>query len=176
MPTMRDFDLAAFPDGGRAFLDAFREFHTLPFDLSKRLKIDCDAVRSGYLNVMESRDAFDEFAAQSAPLIKLGIQKITEHHGADVERMTGSRRYQHALMFQNGGRVNPYLFSNGMTAHAVANGAKVHGDSAATGLVRDGQRWRVRTAQGSVLADASSFAPMPTRQTWCRSSLTASTR
>lgn len=158
MPTMRDFDLVkAFPDGGRAFLDAFREFHTLPFDLSKRLKIDCDAVRSGYLNVMESRDAFDEFKVQSAPLIKLGIQKITEHHGADVERMTGSRRYQHALMFQNGGRVNPYLFSNGMIAHAVANGAKVHGDSAATGLVRDGQRWRVRTAQGSVLADRVVF-------------------
>jgi len=158
MPTMRDFDVVrSFPDGGKAFLEAFREHHTLPFDLSKRLKIDCDAVRSGYLNVMESRDAFDDFKAQSAPLIKLGLQKISAHHGSDVEKMTGSKRYSHALMFHNGGRVNPYLFSNGMIAHAVANGAKVHGNSAATKLSREGKRWRVHTGSGSVLADRIVF-------------------
>lgn len=158
MPTLRDFDVVkGFPDGGRAFLEAFREHHTLPFDLSNRLKIDCDAVRSGYLNVMEDRDAFDDFKAQSVQLIKLGIQKITEHHGAEVEAMTGSKRYQHALMFHNGGRVNPYLFSNGMIDEAIARGAKVFGNSAATAISPEGKRWRVRTKQGSVLADRVVF-------------------
>jgi hypothetical protein len=45
-----------------------------------------------------------------------------------------------------------YLFSNGMVATAARLGARIHGNSEAISLERVGTQWRVRTAQGSVMA------------------------
>ena len=51
LPTLKDVALfERFPDGGKAFLELFREHHTITFDLARKHGIACDAVQSGYLH------------------------------------------------------------------------------------------------------------------------------
>lgn len=158
LPILKDLRvLDGFPDGGKRFLDIFREHHTIPFDLAAKHGIDCDAVRSGYLNGMCSRGAFDKFLAQSAHLEAQGLQKLTRYTAAEMEAATGSSHYPYGVAYENGGRINPYRFTNGMIAAAEGLGAEIFGDSEALTLVEDGARWRVTTARGCVRADRVVF-------------------
>lgn len=158
LPILKDMKLLeSFPDGGRRFIDLFREHHTIPFDLAQKYRIDCDAVRAGYLNGMTSRRVFKDFLAKSAYLENLGFQKVSALTGGDMKAATGSAHYPYGVLYENGGRVNPYLLTNGMIRAAVAKSAVVHGDSEALGLSRSGTRWRVTTAGGELTADRIVF-------------------
>lgn len=158
LPILKDLKvLERFPDQGKAFLDVFREHHTIPFDLSLKHGIDCDAVRSGYLNAMTRKSDFESFRDQSAYLENMGFQKVISLTGAEMEAATGTNHYPFGVLYENGGRVNPYLFTNGMIAAAVRHGAIVHGDSEALTLARAGARWRVQSAKGEVTADRVVF-------------------
>lgn len=158
LPTLRDLKLfERFPDEGKAFFDAFRAHHTIPYDLSAEYGIDCDAVRSGYVNGLTSARAFGKFAADNAWIEKMGMGKVRLLQGADALAATGSRHYTHAVVYEDGGRVNPYLLTNGMINAAANRGARIFGDSAALAIAPEGKRWRVRTAQGDVLAQKVVF-------------------
>lgn len=158
LPILRDLKaLEHFPDGGRRFLDLFRQHLTIPFDLSAKHGIDCDAVRSGYVNGMRSRGAQAAFLRQHAYLERAGIQRLDPLSPDDMRQRLGTDAYPHGVLFEDGGRINPYLFTNGMIAAAVRFGAQVHGDSEALALERIDSRWRVRTAYGSVVADRVVF-------------------
>ena len=149
--------LERFSDGGKKFLEVFREHNTIPYDLSKKYGIDCDAVKSGYLNVMESESALNKFKEEMAYVEKAGLQKLQTVGGSDLAQMTGSKIWTHGLIFPDGGRVNPYLFSNGMAKTAISLGAQVFGNSEALKLEPIGKKWRIKTAQGSVTADRVVF-------------------
>lgn len=158
LPILRDMKvLDRFPDGGKAFLELFRAHHTIPFDLSAQYGIDCDAVRSGYINGMQTERAFHAFLGEFAYLEQRGLQKLEKIAGAEMKARTGSGAYRYGVIFENGGRVNPYLFTNGMIGAAARLGARIHGDSEARSIEQASGRWRVRTRQGSVLADRVVF-------------------
>jgi hypothetical protein len=158
LPILRDLKaLEHFPDGGRRFLDLFRQHLTIPYDLSVKHGIDCDAVRSGYVNGMRSKGAQAAFLRQHAYLERVGIQRLVPLSPEDMQHRLGTGAYPHGVLFEDGGRVNPYLFTNGMIAAAVRFGARVHGDSEALALERMGARWRVRTSRGTVVADRVVF-------------------
>ncbi|HEY4545119.1 MAG TPA: FAD-binding oxidoreductase [Pedomonas sp.] len=158
LPILKDLKvLERFPDQGKAFIEIFREHHTIPFDLSQKHGIECDAVRSGYLNAMTGQADFDDFREKSAYLEKMGFQKVVPLRGEDMKAMTGTGYYPFGVLYENGGRVNPYLFTNGMIAAAVRLGAVVHGDSEALKLLPAGARWRVETERGDVTADRVVF-------------------
>lgn len=146
-----------FPGGGKKFFDLFVEHHSLVFELARRHDIDCDAVQSGYLSVMTSKGAF-ETAEKEAAYWETRAGYAIERLGASgVSELTGSAYYDYGVLFKDGGRVNPYLFTNGLVAAAVRRGAVVYGDSTALSLEPIGNRWQVRTATGSVTADRVVF-------------------
>ena len=158
LPILRDMKVyERFSDGGARFLDLFRQHHTIPFDLSAKYGIDCDAARSGYINGMKTRRAFNAFLRAFAYLEERGLQKLTKVSGAEMQRRTGSKVYPYGVIFENGGRVNPYLFTNGMIAAAARLGARIFGETPAIAMERCGERWRVKSAQASVLADRVIF-------------------
>lgn len=158
LPILRDVRLLErFPDGGKAFLALFREHHTIPFDLARKYSIDCDAVRSGYINGMKSRSAFGAFVRKHTYLEDTQIQRLVKVGGADMQRLTGSSMYPHGVIFEDGGRVNPYLFTNGMVASAAKLGARIHGNTEALSIAKAGALWRVRVEHGSVLAERVVF-------------------
>lgn len=158
LPTLKDRSVCErFPDGGKAFLEVFREHHTITFDLARRHGIDCDATQAGYLHATNRDGVFDTLKAASVYWRDEHGQRIEYLADADMEAMTGSRYYTRGVLYRSGGRVNPYLFTNGMVAAARARGARVFGDSEALTLSRAGTRWRVATAHGTVIADRVVF-------------------
>lgn len=158
LPTLRDLEvLKRFPDGGKRFIDLFRQHLTIPFDLSAKHGIDCDAVQSGYINGMKSQKAQDNFLRQHAYLEQAGIQRLIPMGAAEMQQRLGTDAYPFGVLFENGGRVNPYLFTNGMVETAARLGAKIYGNSEALSLEQVGAKWRVRTAYGSITADRVVF-------------------
>lgn len=158
LPILKDMSVfESFPDKGKAFIEAFREHHTIPFDLSEKHGIDCDAERAGYLNVMTSKDAFTKFEAESAYLEEQGFQKLTRLGGSEMKAATGTDYYPYGLVYENGGRVNPYLLTNGMCRVAADMGARIFGDSEALSIRKTNNGWRVKTAEGEVQAKTVVF-------------------
>lgn len=153
LPTLRDTQLIQnFPDGGKAFFELFQQHHTLPFDLSKKYNIDCDAVQTGYLNAITSEKTFKSQQKESEFWQQQG-QQVDYLEGAEMAQATGTTYYQYGVRYNSGGRVNPYLFSNGMLSAAINQGALAFGDSEALTMSKHNQQWRVTTAQGSVTAN-----------------------
>lgn len=158
LPTLRDPSVfEAFADRGRAFLEAFGENRGLPFDLARRHGIACDAVRSGYVNAAAGRDDIAKFRAGTAWMEERGLLAVHEVGGEDLRRATGTAHWGHALVYDDGGHINPYRFTNGMVRAAAGLGARVFGNSAAQGIEPAGNCWRLRTARGSVTADRVVF-------------------
>jgi len=158
LPILKDLEvLRQFPDGGGKFLELFRQHRSITFDLARQHGIDCDAVQAGYLNVMRSKDTFENFGDQAFRLEQaLGLE-VERLGAADVQRLTGSAYYPYGVLYKAGGRVNPYLFTNGMVSAAVRHGASVYGESEALTLARSGHRWWIETGRGSVIADRVVF-------------------
>lgn len=153
LPILRDLKtFESFPDGGRRFLELFRQHLTIPFDLAAKHGIDCDATRTGYINGMKSSRSQAKFMHQHAYLEQAGIQRLVPLSASEMKERLGTDAYPYGVLFEDGGRVNPYLLTNGMIERAAALGAKVYGNSEALVLERDNHRWRVRTAQGEVHA------------------------
>ncbi|MGB5077096.1 MAG: FAD-dependent oxidoreductase [Sphingorhabdus sp.] len=158
LPVLKDMSvLSSFPDEGKQFLELFREHHTIPFDLSEKYQIDCDAVKSGYLNAMVGDGALEDFRNEMSYLEKSGMQKLETVAGEDMTRLTGSKHWTHGLIYPDGGRVNPYLLSNGMAKTAIKLGAKIFANSEALEIHQVQKKWRVNTANGSVTADRAVF-------------------
>lgn len=153
LPLLKDVELiSAFPDGGRAFFDLFREQHTIPFDIARRYGIECDASQSGYLTAMTSRRALEKFTHSSVlPAERLG-QSMRPLEATAMREMTGSDYYRYGVLYESGGRINPYLLTQGMIAVACQNGARVFGESAATTISPHGKGWRVRTGNGATVS------------------------
>lgn len=151
LPTLRDLSVfEQFPDQGRQFLALFDQLHTLPFQLAREYSIDCDAVQSGYLYVMETPAQLQRF--KSSMRHWQGRQEVHELDAAQTRALTGSARYAHGMLYAAGGRINPWLFTHGLIRAAVDLGAKMFGDSQALSIRPHGQRWKVSTAQGEVTA------------------------
>ncbi|MDT0577086.1 FAD-binding oxidoreductase [Croceicoccus sp. F390] len=151
LPVLKDLRaFNRFPDQGKAFLDIFREHRAIPFDLSHQHGIDCDAMQSGYLNAATSKIAYERFKAGAVWLEDRELEEIDTLGTAQMQETTGSRHFTHGVVYKSGGRINPYLFTNGLLAAAVRMGAVVHGDSEAIALSRSTNRWRVRTSGGNV--------------------------
>jgi glycine/D-amino acid oxidase-like deaminating enzyme len=141
--------LNAWGDRGQRFAAFFMEHRDIVFDLCARHGIDGDAVKSGMVEA-----AFRPHAAlaRKAALWK-GFGYDVDIITADsLRELLGTGKYGYGIHWREGGRVNPYLFTNGMISAAVRHGARVFGDSPVIGCHREGQRWCVRTARGSVRA------------------------
>lgn len=153
LPTLRDPAIfESFPDKGQAFFEAFREDRSINYDLAARLGVGDDVVRCGYLNLSEDREAIGEFRAKTAWMERAGLLTVTETGGEELSRRTGSRLWTHALDFVDGGRINPYRFTNALAAAAARAGAQLFGDSPAQDITQEGTRWTVRTPHGRITA------------------------
>lgn len=143
--------LRGWPDQGRRLLERFIEQRNIVFEICERYSLDADAKQVGYLEVGRygwSRSVFERKQAQWSNY-GFALETVA---GAELRKLCGTHEYRQALFWRDGGRVNPYRFTNGMIAAAQGMGCRVFGDSAMLACDREGARWRVRTRHGSVLA------------------------
>jgi glycine/D-amino acid oxidase-like deaminating enzyme len=141
--------LAGWPGGGQPFIDFFTANRDIVFELCQKHGIDGDARACGMVEAAFKPQA--AFKRKAAEWRERGY-RVQEVGGSELKRLLGTEAYGHGLHWQEGGRVNPYMFTNGMVTAAQRLGARVFGDSPVQGCERVGQRWRLRTPTGSVLA------------------------
>lgn len=123
------------------------------FDLIKRHNIACDARQTGTVSVVRKGNdkALATARAKADQWTRRGkAVELLDEAGTMVQ--VGSDRFQAALMFHEGGNLQPLAFSRGLAKAAQKAGAAVHGNSPVTGIQHDGTNWRLTTPEGNVRA------------------------
>jgi glycine/D-amino acid oxidase-like deaminating enzyme len=141
--------LERWPDRGRRLLDHFVANRDLVFELCRKHGIEADAEKVGVLEVAIRRDAATERNAERWRAFGYDVEIV---RGERLRELSGSGLFGFGAYWREGGRVNPYLFTNGMITAAIRLGARVHGDSPVEACERAGSEWRLRTPHGSVRA------------------------
>ncbi|MGE8365934.1 MAG: NAD(P)/FAD-dependent oxidoreductase [Pseudomonadales bacterium] len=141
--------LQDWPDKGRRFIDFFIQNRNIVFDLCRKHGIDGDAAKSGIVEAAYRKHTSLERKTAQWKSFGYDVDIVTT---SDLKTLLGTEKYQYGVHWREGGRVNPYLFTNGMIAAAVRAGARIYGDSPVLACDKQRQRWRVSTAKGSVLA------------------------
>lgn len=121
----------------------------LVFDLVDRYRIDCQAIRPGYI-----------LAVVGAPGRRYIDRWISEWQVAgaraetlDRERLAallGTDHYDCGMLDRAGGSVQPLSFARGLARTCLELGVTIHGDTPALGVERRGAGWRIRTPDGTV--------------------------
>jgi len=141
--------LASWPDGGRRLVDLFVRSRNIVFELCAKHGIDADAEKTGILEVARRPHAAMLRKAEQWRALGYDVEIAT---GERLRELCGTDLYRFGVYWREGGRVNPYLFTQGMAATAARLGARVHGESPVRACERSGSGWRLATPLGSVRA------------------------
>ena len=121
------------------------------FSLIERHGIACQATRTGTLHMAHNGKGEQELARRAEQLQRRGAP-VALLAANECQRLVGTRRIHRALLDHRAGTLNPSAYTRGLARAAQAAGARLHTHSAATGVTREGDDWRVTTAQGSIQA------------------------
>lgn len=142
------------PIFGPRLIKATREGPELVFGLAEKHGMKAEVVRSGNIVAAHTPTALralskraEDLQALGYPVEICGRQRTAELIGSDEGYYFG------CLLDRAGGTINPLAYVRGLARAAIAAGAQLHEGSAVNRLVRSGDKWRVETAQGSVVAD-----------------------
>jgi gamma-glutamylputrescine oxidase len=114
--------------------------------------IPCDAVDEGVIWANWFRDP---------AVLRRRQQLLAEHYGvnwqwlpeAELRELVRSERYHGGLYERDALHLHPLNYAIGLATAAAVHGVRIHERSGVRSLAREGLQWRVRTAQGEVLAD-----------------------
>ncbi len=123
----------------------------LVFQLIRDHQISCEAVQSGTLTVVRDEKSVAGLRGKFEHWDRLG-KRVRWIERGDMRDYIASDVFAAAILFEDGGHLNPMGYCRGLAAAAMKAGARVHGKSPATKLERDGERWRVTTPGGQVMA------------------------
>lgn len=120
------------------------------FDLIARHSIDCAARRGGWIQaslkhahlpMLERR--MKAWAARGASAAMLDA--------AEIAKATGAEGFVGGWLDRRASSLHPLNYAFGLARRAQGAGARLHGRSPATGLTREGMRWRVRIEDKGVI-------------------------
>lgn len=123
----------------------------LVFELIRRHRIGCEAVRNGTLHCAH--------APSGLRTLKERLRRLRED-GAPVELLTadetrsrtGAEGLHGALLDRRAGTIQPLAYLRGLARAAVSAGAKLHEGAPVSECRRVGGGWRVRSQDGAVTA------------------------
>jgi glycine/D-amino acid oxidase-like deaminating enzyme len=124
----------------------------LVFDLIRSHQIQCEARQGGTLRAA--------FAAKQAEAVRVTAAQWMRRSGpvellerAEIRDATATGRYVCALLDRRGGTLNPLGYARGLAEAAQLAGARIHGNTPATRIERQGSRWLVTTPNGTLDAE-----------------------
>lgn len=122
-----------------------------------RYQIDCEWQQNGYVQ-----------AAAYPGALKTLAEKVRDYNAAgastrllsaaEAEAMTGSPRFHGGWYHPEGGHLNPLGYARGLARAVMQEGGRIFNRSAVSQVMKQGQRWKVLTDGGSVLAEKVIFA------------------
>lgn len=121
------------------------------FKLVERHGIGCDLVQTGHFRLARNertlalvRESTETMRADGIPVRFLDADAVA--------RETGSPAYLGGRYDPRSGNLHPLKYARGLAAAALRKGAAIFRESPVLGVEQDGRKWRVRTAEGEVLA------------------------
>jgi glycine/D-amino acid oxidase-like deaminating enzyme len=140
------------PVHGERLLDLLGNAPSLVMELIDKHGIACELQRNGTLHVAvgadglkEITDRAEQWAARGAP--------VTLLDAAETARRVGSNAYTGSLLDMRAGTLQPLAYARGLAHAAVKAGVSLHTGSPVVSTEKNGKRWTVKTAKGSVTAD-----------------------
>ena len=138
-------------DLGRRMISLSWNAPNVVFDIVNRHQIACEARQTGTLRAAYTdasargvRSSFTQGSKRGMPV------ELLER--AQIAAATGTNRYMCALLDRRGGHLNPLGFARGLTQAALQAGARVHGETPAEKIWRNGERWMIQTPTGTLSA------------------------
>ncbi len=141
--------------GEERAIQVYREGVTARTGLAEFLQeeaIDCDFKMVGRFTGATSPKDYDDLGRQSDVMnrhLDIGgylVDRASQH------QEVGSDHYFGGLVRPDIGGLHPAKFQAGLLAKVLAAGATVHGETAVTGISRDGDKFDVGTVRGKVRA------------------------
>ena len=117
------------------------------FDLIDHHHIDCDIVRSGYVQGGVGKRGRRQLRERCELWQKLG-KEAQLLDAARTAELLGTDAYDACMLHPDGGNLQPLSYIRGLTCAAQAAGAMVHGDSRAVSIERHGENWEIKVPQG----------------------------
>lgn len=136
---------------GERLLAQLSEAPGLVFDLVERHGIACQAERAGTLHCAADGKGLAEIVERARQWRSRGAP-VELLDAGETARRVGSSAYAGALLDRRAGTIQPLAYVRGLATAAIGAGAAVHGGSAVVACEDLGDRWRLRTAGGSVTA------------------------
>lgn len=123
----------------------------LVFEIIRQHAIQCDAVRTGWLQLAVSEGQLQALQRRAQQWSDRGADAavVSEREAAEL---TGTRRYCGGWIDRRGGTVQPLAYLRGLARACLGHGARLFERSAAIRLTRRGAVWHVETARGTVVA------------------------
>lgn len=139
------------PDLGERLNEGFRAGPAYVFELIEKHGISCETTRSGTIYLASTPKTLAKITNRAAQMNARGAN-VEVLDAATTAAKLGFGDFTGATLDHDAGTINPMGYVRGLAAAALEAGARVFCDSRATRLEREGDRWRVRTASGSVTA------------------------
>jgi len=118
----------------------------------ERYGIDCDHEQNGWVQAAHCRSA-EKSLRRLADGWNAAGGNIEVLEDEEVARKCGSEAYSFALFHPKGGHVHPLSLTRGFARKAAELGAKLFENAPVNDMSREGDKWRLTTPSGSVLAD-----------------------
>ncbi len=123
------------------------------FDLIEKHRMDVPHTRAGWIQGAHNPASIELTRSRAEQWSKRGASTQFLDK-AEIARLTGTDKYEGGWLDRRGGAIQPLSYARGLAKAALAAGARIHGETAATRLVRAGARWTVETSRSSsVTAD-----------------------
>jgi glycine/D-amino acid oxidase-like deaminating enzyme len=135
------------PDKGRLLNDAIHRSADDVFGLIERHRIECQAVRRGWLQLAQSSKAMPELHARAEQWRRRGVATQVFDREA-VARRVGSNAFAGGWLDPRAGGIQPLAYARGLVRAAQSLGARVHGNALVSGLKRSNGSWTLETAHG----------------------------
>ncbi len=121
------------------------------FELIERLKICCDATRTGWIQPASSDDALKQQAARVEQWQRRGasVERLSR---AEVAHLIGSTHYNGGLIDRRGGTVQPLSYVRGLAHAFLQRGGQLFARTPALSLTHTAAGYRIDTPTGSVSA------------------------
>ncbi len=123
------------------------------FELVREYGMDCEFVRSGWIQAAASRAALPEIKVRVAECNQWGGDAVVlEAHA--VQSLLGSRTgaYRGGWLDRNAGTLQPLNYLYGLVRAAQGAGADIYTESSAAAISRQRELWQLRLAHGPTLS------------------------
>jgi glycine/D-amino acid oxidase-like deaminating enzyme len=120
------------------------------FQLIEKHRMDVPRTRNGWIQGAHTAAAVELVRSRAEQWSRLGapVQFLDK---PTADRLVGTDKYLGGWLDRRGGAIQPLSYARGLAKAALDAGARIHGETPATRLVRAGARWSVQTGRGATV-------------------------